>query len=205
MWAAFAAGLAGGLLYCLPLSAVNVEIIRRGLANGFTTSLLVSLGAIVGDAVWLTLAVLGAETLLRVPSLRLLIGSLGAAFLLYLAWSAWRSASRIGEFKSAAPIGPARAFGLGVVLCLASPFAVLVLLAVIASLGAPYASGVPAVRAALYAGVLGGAVVYGFVVATLSSWGRRFMTPRTLRYVDMIAAGLFLGLAGLLAWHAMRA
>ena len=49
MLSAFLAGVLGGLLYCLPLSAVNVEIIRRGLTNGFVTALIVSMGALVGD------------------------------------------------------------------------------------------------------------------------------------------------------------
>src|SRR5437868_4066760 len=107
MLSAFLAGVAGGLLYCLPLSAVNVEIIRRGLTNGFVTALVVSVGA--------------------------------------------------GTY-------PARAE-----------------------------------RFALYAGIIGGAVIYGFVASGLSAWGRRYVTPRTLRIVDRVAAVLFAGLAILLA------
>jgi len=201
MLGAFLSGLVGGLLYCLPVSAVNVEIIRRGLANGFATSLLVSLGAIAGDAVWLALAVLGAEAMLRVWILRLVLGVVGAVVLLVLARSAWRSAQREPALGPLPPVGAMRALGLGALLCLASPFAVLVLLSVIGSIGAPYAGGGPATRAALYVGILGGAVVYGFVAAGLSSWGQRLVTRDTLRHVDRVAAVLFAGLAALLAWQ----
>ncbi|MDO8665815.1 MAG: LysE family transporter, partial [Gemmatimonadales bacterium] len=77
MLAAFLAGILGGIVYCLPVSAVNVEIIRRGLTGGFMAALMVSLGAIVGDAVWLTVAVGGAELIMSRPSLRVTIGGAG--------------------------------------------------------------------------------------------------------------------------------
>jgi threonine/homoserine/homoserine lactone efflux protein len=198
---AFLAGTAGGLLYCLPVSAVNAEIIRRGLTDGFRTSFIISLGAIVGDVVWLTLAVLGAEAMLRLPALRLAVGAAGTLVLLALAIAAWRTGGRAPSLAAAPPIGARRAFGLGALLCLASPFAVPVLLAVIASVGAPYAHAAAATRAALYAGVFDGALIYGLLAASISSWGARFITPRGLRLVDRIAAVLFFGLAVLLAWQ----
>jgi len=204
MWTAFAAGVAGGLIYCLPLSAVNVEILRRGLTDGFLPSLLVSLGAIVGDAVWLAAAVLGAEALTHSPGVRLAVGAGGAALLLWFAAMAWRSAQREPELEPVPPIAGARAFGLGAMLCLANPYAALVLLAVIESVGARHAHGATGARYALYAGIFGGAVVYGFLAAGLSSWGRRFVTRRTLRYVDLTAAVLFVGLAALLVWQTAR-
>jgi chemosensory pili system protein ChpE len=201
MLSAFLAGVLGGFVYCLPLSAVNVEIIRRGLTNGFLTALVVSMGALVGDAVWIALAVLGAEIMLRTPAARIAIGVLGIAVLLYLAWSSWRHAAKTTSLASDAPPGAAKAFGLGVMLCLASPQAVFVLLAVMSSVGAgTYASG--AARFALYAGIIGGAVIYGFLASGLSAWGRRFVTPGALRIVDRVAAVVFFGLAAMLAVRA---
>lgn len=198
MLSAFLAGTLGGFLYCLPLSAVNVEIIRRGLTQGFVTALVVSMGALVGDAVWIGLAVLGAEVMVRAPAARIAIGVLGIAVLLYLAWSSWRHAEQTTAPVTGAPPGVLKAFGIGVMLCLASPQAVFVLLAVMGSVGAD-AYTARADRYALYAGIIGGAVVYGFLASGLSAWGRRFVTPRTLRIVDRVAALLFLGLAVMLA------
>ncbi len=198
---AFLAGLVGGFLYCMPVSAVNVEIIRRGLTNGFVASLTVSLGALVGDAVWLTLAVVGAEAMLRLPALRLAIGIAGTLLLLYLAWHAWRHAQGEPGLEPASPLSAPRAFGLGAVLCLASPFAVLVLLGIIGSIGAPYAGSPATTRAALYLGVLAGAMCWGIAAAAISSAGRRVVTQAMLRLVDRTAALLFVVLAALLAWQ----
>ena len=198
MLSAFLAGALGGFLYCLPLSAVNVEIIRRGLTNGFVTALVVSMGALVGDAVWIGLAVLGAEVMLRAPAARIAIGAAGIMVLLYLAWSSWRHAEPATSLVSDAPPGAAKAFGLGVMLCLASPQAVFVLLAVMGSVGAG-AYPARSDRYALYSGIIGGAVIYGFLASGLAAWGRRFVTAGTLRLVDRVAAVVFFVLAVMLA------
>lgn len=204
MLAPFLAGVLGGLVYCLPVSAVNVEIVRRGLTGGFLPALLVSLGAIVGDVVWLSVAVGGAELIMTRPLWRVAIGSVGAALLLWLAWSAHRHSRGEPELTAAAPTSHARAFAIGVLLCLASPFAIVVLLAVISSVGAAISRGGPSTRFALYAGVLMGAVIYGFVVSGLCAWGRRFVTRRTLQLVDVGAAIAFAMLGLYLAWEAFH-
>lgn len=201
MLAAFLAGVLGGLVYCLPVSAVNVEIIRRGLTGGFLPALLVSLGAIVGDLVWLSVAVGGAELIMTRPLWRVAIGIVGAALLLWLAWGAYRHSRGEPELTAAAPTSHARAFAIGVLLCLASPFAIVVLLAVIGSVGTEYRYSDPTTRLMLYAGILGGAVVYGFVVSGLCAWGRRFVTRRTLQVVDVGAAVVFAALGLYLAWQ----
>lgn len=201
MLAPFLAGVLGGLLYCLPVSAVNVEIIRRGLTDGFIAALMVSLGAIVGDVVWLSIAVGGAELIMARLPLRVAMGAAGTVLLLWLAWSAYRHSRGEPELSPAALASHARAFGIGALLCLASPFAVVVLLAVIGSVGAAYGRGSPLTRLTLYAGILGGAVVYGFVVSGLCAWGRRFVTRRTLRLVDVGAGWIFAALGLYLAWQ----
>jgi threonine/homoserine/homoserine lactone efflux protein len=201
MIAAFLAGVVGGLVYCLPVSAVNVEIVRRGLTSGFLAALMVSLGAIVGDAVWLTVAVGGAELITSRPSLRAAIGVLGAALLLWLAWAAYLHSRKEPELVAAERTSHGRAFVIGALLCLASPFAVVVLLAVIESVGAGISRGGVAMRAALYGGIFAGAAFYGLAVSSLCAWGRRFVTRRALQLVDLGAAAIFLALGLYMAWR----
>lgn len=91
---ALLAGIGAGFVYCLPVNSVNVAIVRRGLAAGFQAALLVSLGAIVGDLVWLACAVLGAELILARLAWRAAIGLAGVLVLWWLAWDAFRSSRR---------------------------------------------------------------------------------------------------------------
>jgi len=204
MIAAFLAGVVGGLVYCLPVSAVNVEIIRRGLTSGFMAALMVSLGAIVGDVAWLSVAVGGAELILSRPALRAGIGVGGAVLLFWLAWSAYNHSRKEPELAPSEPTSHRRAFAIGALLCLASPFAVVVLLAVIGSVGAATRGGGLAVRSALYTGLLAGAVIYGFAVSGICAWGRRFVTRRTLQLVDVGAAIVFAMLGLYLAWETFQ-
>ena len=203
MLAAFLAGILGGIVYCLRVSAGNVEIIRRGLTGGVMAALMVSLGAIVGDAVWLTVAVGGAELIMSRLSLRVTIGGAGAALLLWLAWSAYQHSRREPELTPAERTSHGRAFAVGALLCLASPFAVVVLLAVIGSVGAGISGGDFATRSSLYGGIFVGAVIYGLVVSGLCAWGRRFVTRRALQLVDVGVAVIFAILGLYLAWQSL--
>jgi threonine/homoserine/homoserine lactone efflux protein len=200
---ALLAGVGVGLVYCLPVSSVNVEIVRRGLAAGFHSALLVSLGAIVGDLAWLAGAVLGAELILARPAWRAAIGLAGALVLWWLAWDALRSSRRAADVIARAPSRPGRDFWVGALLCLSNPQAILVLMALIASVGPRTASGGTAMRGAFYAGIPLGAVVFSFAAAGVVAWGRRFVTPRSLALVERASAAVLAGLGVLLAWQTL--
>lgn len=204
MLLALLAGIGAGFVYCLPVSSVNVEIVRRGLAGGFHAALLVSLGAIVGDLAWLVGAVLGAELILARPAWRAAIGLAGALVLWWLAWDAFRSSRRAADVIAHAPARPGRDFWVGALLCLANPYAILVLMALIASVGPRHASGGTAMRWAFYVGIPLGAVVFSFAAAGIVGWGRRFVTARSLALVERASAVVLTGLGVLLAWQALR-
>lgn len=77
-----------GLAYNAAPGVVNTEALRRGLARGVQPALLVQLGALIGDAAWAALALSGAAILAHSVPVRLLLGVVGACFLLRLAWGA---------------------------------------------------------------------------------------------------------------------
>jgi len=198
---ALLAGIGAGFVYCLPVSSVNVEIVRRGLAAGFQAALLVSLGAIVGDLVWLSCAVLGAELILARPAWRAAIGLAGVLVLWWLAWDAFRSSRRAADVIACTPARPGRDFWVGALLCLSNPQAILVLMALIASVGPRHGSGETALRGAFYVGIPLGAVVFSLAAAGIIAGGRRFVTAPALALVERVSAVVLAGLGALLAWQ----
>jgi len=86
----FTAAFGLGLLFNAAPGPVFAETVRRAVRDGFRSALAVQLGSIVGDAVWAILGLMGVGLLLQFESLRVPIALAGAAYLVWLAWGAWR-------------------------------------------------------------------------------------------------------------------
>lgn len=185
-----------GLAYCAPPGAVFAETLRRGLAEGdrrsaMRTAWRVQIGSVIGDMVWAAVALAGAAVLVQNAAARLGLGVLGVLLMAWLAWSALRDALHGG-----APIarGDARlgSFRVGMLLALGNPFAVPFWL----GLGAGSLSQLDSAPSALDAAVfftafIAATIVYAVVVALLVGFGRRFLTPKTYRLINL-ASGTFL-------------
>lgn len=89
----FAALLLGFVFNAAP-GPVFAETLRRGLQGHYRAALYVQLGSLVGYSLWALLGLLGIGLLLQLEFLRVPLGIAGAAYLLYLAWDSWRSASQ---------------------------------------------------------------------------------------------------------------
>ena len=70
-WVASAVGL--GFAYAALPGAVNAEAPRRGVLGGFTRSLLVHTGALIGAAFWAVIALTGTALLARYDGITTLL------------------------------------------------------------------------------------------------------------------------------------
>jgi threonine/homoserine/homoserine lactone efflux protein len=152
-----AAGL--GIAYAAAPGAVNTEAVRRGLAHGARSTLLVEAGSLIGDSLWAVLALTGVALFAQYRVLQVALGVVGGCFLLRLAWSALHDA-----WLGARPRADARAggdFATGTVFGLANPVALAFWSGLGSSVIALGASGAAFVLfvAAFFAG--GGALVRG--------------------------------------------
>lgn len=117
-WHAVLAGALLGLSLAAPPGPVMAIMVSASLQGRVRQAFLTALGAISADFCWLTLAVLGALTVLGAhPRWLGALGLLGAALLLWMAWGAWASARR-GIAESHAP----GSWKLGFLTVLTSPF-----------------------------------------------------------------------------------
>jgi threonine/homoserine/homoserine lactone efflux protein len=123
-----------------PPGPINAEMIRRGLrphaaGGGFWSAWRLGLGACSGDFLWALGVTAGAGTLVNTPTVRLILGVVSLALLLFLAFTysvgAWRTA-RQNRTESTIPEptlaqlrnlrSPLRGYVLGLTLALASPW-----------------------------------------------------------------------------------
>jgi threonine/homoserine/homoserine lactone efflux protein len=198
----FLATAAGfGLAYAAAPGAVNTEAIRRGLARGARSTMLVELGSLIGDSLWMLLALTGVSLLADQLAAQLVIALASGCFLLRMAWNALHDAwlARQPEAQSTSIRGRGD-FATGAFFGLANP------------VGLAFWSGLGSSAVALgatgwgllyfFAGFFVGACVWCFGLSTLLGWGRRWVRPNLFRLVSALC-GLFLGYLGLrLLWTA---
>ena len=87
-------GVLLGLSLAAPPGPVNALIASHGVTRSWRAGLLVGLGAMTVDLLWLTVSLLAHSFLLGVRSVFPAIALIGAAFMAYLAWGAakaWRA------------------------------------------------------------------------------------------------------------------
>lgn len=189
------------IAFCAPPGVVTAESIRRGLARGYVPALLVQLGSLIGDATWAFIALAGAAFLVQNTAARLLLGLVGAAFLLYLAWAALCDARRGG--LPAAQHATARGdFAAGAFLSLSNPFAVAFWLG---AGGSVITASVPNPQAihfvVFFIFFLLGGLAWGVFVSGLIAGGRQWLNAAFFRWVNVLC-GLSLAYFGVhLLWQ----
>jgi len=189
----FILGLLLGLGAAVPMGPVNIEIMRRNLTYGWSAGVTLGLGACAADLCYILVLSLGLLSILHYP---LILGSLGMAGSLVLAWFAY------GAFRlSTTPTNghevprksPLRSFIEGLAMTLVNPFTVLFWMSVSAQLaslsGQSHSIGFAA------AGVILGTVSWIAVYNTMLHMTRKRITPHIRKILNVIAGLVLVGFA----------
>jgi chemosensory pili system protein ChpE len=191
------------LVFSATPGAVNAESLRRGIARGFRPALLVQLGSLMGDLVWAAVALTGTAFLVQNRPVALVLGVVGACFLLRQAVAAFRAAAG-GRTAQEFPTQARGDFLTGSFFSLTNPFAVAFWLGLGAGVTATAHTGLPA-AVSFFAGFFAGAVLWCAGFATLVSVGRRYAKGPVLRAIDALA-GIALSYFGMrLLWRSLSA
>ena len=119
----FATAFALGLVFNAAPGPVFAATLRQGVRGGFRSALAVQIGSLAGDALWAVVGLAGVGLLVKLESVRALIGVMGAMYLGWLAWESWH-ASRHEFLLAAAPPSDdshQTALGSGILLSLTNP------------------------------------------------------------------------------------
>lgn len=176
----------------------SLATIARGLAHGLGRTLVFILGIVMGDLIYLFLAIFGLSALASAyGEVFVLIRWIGAAYLIYLGVRAWRAPTTPLEARPVEAARPVRDFMGGLLLTLGNPKVILLYTALLPSfidLGS-LGYGDMGIVAAIVSGVL-------FFVMTGYAWladrsRRLFRSERAMRFLNrssgavMIGAGTF--------------
>lgn len=170
-------------------------VIARALAGGFWSGMAAVVGMVLGDLLYLVLAVIGLSALATVMGeFFLVVKILGAAYLVWLGIKAWRAPVDPRSVRpSADRRGLWRSFGLGLLVTLGNVKVILFYVAFVPTfvevdaLRAWDVALLCAVVALVLLLVLGG---YAFVAARA---GRLFRSERALRRLNRVSGGVLIG------------
>ena len=185
------------IAFCAPPGVVTAETVRRGAARGFIPALFVQFGSLVGDTTWAIIALTGLAFIVQNNIAKAFLSLIGVLLMLKLAWDAFKDAHQGKELNIASTARDASRgdFANGAFLSLGNPMNIVFWTGlgttVFASIsGSPQ----PIHFATFFAGFLGGAVLWCFIMAGIVAWGRKFVTPSFFRWVNFscgIALGFF--------------
>ena len=175
-------------------------IVGRVLVRGRKGAMAMCMGMMLGDVVWLSMAVFGLAVIAHsFASIFVAVRYAGAAYLLYLAWRMWTAPA--GSLHLPAPAGEraGRLFLGGLAVTLGNPKTIVFYLALMPNLFdlklvTPFAyAELVAITFAILTTVFGGYVV-------LAHWARGlFSTPRAVRRLNRGVGAVMAGAAAAIA------
>jgi threonine/homoserine/homoserine lactone efflux protein len=175
-------------------------VITNGVSRGFLRAFMAGLGVAAGDAVLVTLALLGLVALAQTFEwVFLLLKYAGAAYLIFLGVRMWRAAATQSAESHAPQARLARSFFLGASIALGNPKAILFhasIMPLILNLNTMTAADgllVVAVVISVNVVTMG---IYAALAGRASGW---FKTPRRMRLMNRFAGSAMIGTGALIA------
>jgi threonine/homoserine/homoserine lactone efflux protein len=189
-------GFVLGLMAAAPIGPVNIEMIRRGLRVGFWAPFCIGMGAVTADFVYVTLASFGFSSLFSHSAvLRGGLMLLGAALLSFLGIAAMREARRPvlpTENPGQKPLGKAKYYLLGLLLCLANPMTIGYWLVVSAAF-LPSGEALWRTYVILVVSVSAGCISWVLFISTVLHVSRSHVSSRLFQYVNLVSGLLLVG------------
>lgn len=198
-------GMTVGVALAAPIGPINVELIRRGIRDGFLHGWLVGVGALAADTIYAALIVGGLTPLADRPSLRAPLFLAGGVMLAWVGWNSLGSALR-GDAVTDAGAAPrrGRSFVTGFFMAALNPMGIVYWLSVGAALVAEAVDRVGRTGAPMLVfGVMLGIFCWVTFISVIAQVSRRFVTGPGMRWVTGISGTIIIGFALWFFWQGL--
>jgi threonine/homoserine/homoserine lactone efflux protein len=192
-------GVIMGFAIAAPIGPVNVEIIRRGLGEGFRAALLTGVGSTLADVVYILIAYGGADPLSHRRGAGRLLFTAGALVLLYLGAVAIRSALRpVPEPEMGGGERPAtgrgrQAFTAGFVITIFNPMTIAFWLGILGAALVARPRQHLGIELLYVGSLMAGCLIWVLLLSAALHFGRSFVRGPVLRLVSAAAGVSLIG------------
>lgn len=190
-------GATVGIVLAAPIGPINIEIIRRGIRDGFLHGWLMGLGALTADTIYALAIVSGFARFAKSETVRIVLFILGAAMMAFVGFNSLKTGLRGIDADSAPkPTPRGRSYITGFLLATLNPMGIVYWLTVGAGLAADAVnrSG-PGAAPVLVFGVMGGIFCWVTFLSTIAQLSRRFVTGKAMRWITGGSGVFLLGFA----------
>jgi threonine/homoserine/homoserine lactone efflux protein len=196
--------LFGTMVVLAAIPSVSVlAVSARSAASGFVHGALTTLGVVLGDVVFILLAVYGLAAIAELMGDRfVLVRYLGAAYLVWLGVVLWRSRPRADRIEGRTESSRAASVLTGLLITLGDQKAILFYLGILPAfldLTAVSVLDAGLIVAIAAVAVAGPKLVYAYLAARA---GRTFQSARLSRALNIVAGGVMIGVGVLLVARA---
>lgn len=185
-----------GITLAAPIGPVSIEMIKRGLQQGFWAAFNIRLGGAIGNILCLLAAFYGLSALQAHTGIFMALGLLGSGLLLYMGYTTLRKASnhfvpskaKTEEIKHPHPL--CNSLALGFMLAIFNPVAVMFWLGIFANSVSPQET-LEFRHLMLNMQIITGVLIWGAFLSLMLEFGRQGLTPRLTRWIT-VGSGLVL-------------
>jgi threonine/homoserine/homoserine lactone efflux protein len=190
-------GFVLGFTIAAAVGPISLLVIRRTLAEGRLYGLVSGLGVATADATYGAIAAFGLAAITdMLVNARAVLGLVGGAFLLWLAWQTIRTTPTEAATVTTRRRGYAGAYLSILGLTMANPMTILSFGALFAGLGVT--TGATGDAALIVVGVLLGSTAWWVVLTAVVGAMRTRMTPAWIHRINL-ASGIVIGAFALIA------
>jgi threonine/homoserine/homoserine lactone efflux protein len=197
-------GMTVGVALAAPIGPINVELIRRGIRDGFFHGWLVGLGALTADTLYAVLVVGGLTPVADRPALRVPLFLAGGVMLVWVGWGSLRHALFGLSESEVTPPQRGRSFVTGFLMAAFNPMGIVYWLSVGAALVAEAVDRVgQAGSPVLVGGVFLGILCWVTFISVVAQVSRRFVTGSGMRWVTGASGIIIIGFALWFFWQGL--
>ncbi len=197
----FIANFLLGVSFAAALGPVTIEMMKRGLKNGFLPAFLVGLGAASADSAFLTLGYFGLTSFISFPYVKKSIWILGALVLAFMAYSSLKELSQKTRLKTTGT-DTRNSFFTGFIIAATSPITIAWWLTFAgAILSSANATASLSTLASAFTIILG-IISWFFAFSLLLNYGKKLATEKTMKLLSALSALAFLAFSIYFAYNA---
>lgn len=195
-----------GFSLSVPVGAITIEMIKRGLLDGFWHAWLVGVGGMSADVVLMLLIYFGLAELLTGTAVQITIWLCGCVVLVYLGISGIRDAFRKREFVPGAIRRTdtlIKAYFAGFAIALSNPLNIIFWISIYGSVLASTLQMLAGNQVLLYSSaIFVGIAIWDLVIAGSVHVGRSFTGERFMKWFSIIAGLALIGFGLSFGWQA---
>lgn len=188
-------GILLGISITVPIGPTNIEVIKRGLIQGWKPASLFCIGVLVALIIYFLIVIIGMSILLKSQIFNKALLMIGVIILFYLAFNSIKDFILMKELDLYKTNHKNKDFIEGIILTISNP-AVLLLWSGILGADIAFTSTNLTDRILLSFGILVGVTVFFIFLIALIHHGKKIITQKFYRYISLIA-GIILFYFGL--------